>query len=264
MFNLLKRAFIINFLLGVHLYAAFNHNNQFLDECCYKDGDRKDGSDILLKCVKSFLPVSHKSTSSPLRIGIVTYIDDNITSYAAYSLAINTAYALHTNYDFMVLSPETHSDYEPRDPRWNRVKILSKLMMEPREEEKDKEKEKGEEESNEGIGTYSDFDYVVWLDADLAVVDWTLSIERLVEAFPDHDLLLSAEYHAETGVANTGSIIAKNTAWTQSFLQQWWSVFDHSLNHDQVYVFCSMFFLLFLFMVSMSLLSIYYCLPATL
>ena len=79
------------------------------------------------------------------------------------------------------------------------------------------------------------YDYLVWIDADLAVTDWSLSLEDLISLHPKSDIIISAEHHAETGVANTGSIIVKNSKWARSFLERWWDSYDRSLNHDQIF-----------------------------
>ena len=145
-----------------------------------------------------------------LKIGITTYYDENIEDYAAYSLAINAAYVSERGYGFVIHSPQTQSNFEPRDARWNRVRILSGMMA-------------------------LNYDYLVWIDADLAVTDWSLSLEDLISLHPKSDIIISAEHHAETGVANTGSIIVKNSKWARSFLERWWDSYDRSLNHDQIF-----------------------------
>ena len=116
------------------------------------------------------------------------------------------------------------------DARWNRVKIMKELMT-------------SESNSDTNLsskvkvisGVFKTYDYVVWLDADLVIIDWTFSIEELIIENPEKDIILSAEHHAETGVANTGSMIIRNSEWTLNFLQKWWDTFDHSINHDQIF-----------------------------
>eukprot|EP01033_Poteriospumella_lacustris_P016079 gene16079-11503_t len=58
-------------------------------------------------------------------------------------------------------------------------------------------------------------------------------IAHWIDTFPTHDILISSEYHAETGIANTGSIILKNSEWSRHFLRRWWGE-DHRRGHDQI------------------------------
>ena len=51
----------------------------------------------------------------------------------------------------------------------------------------------------------------------------------------DHDIIISSEWHAETGVANTGCFIIKHSTWSYNFLLKWWNNYDHSINHDQIF-----------------------------
>ena len=109
-------------------------SNPVLERCCTHG--EEDGEAVrLLECLREFMPLYPSNFSSslaarvaPLKIGIVTYFDRNIEDYAAYSIATNMGYAYQSQYSFVTLSPETGSNYEPIDARWNRVRILSKLM----------------------------------------------------------------------------------------------------------------------------------------
>ena len=147
-------------------------------------------------------------------ITLVSYATPGIMSYASYSFAIMGAYADRHGYGLSLHSPKTGSEYEKRDQRWNRVKILSTLV------------------ESLPLSTPA---YFVWFDADVIFLDLDMRIEDLIEKHPDKDLIISAERHAETGVANTGCFIVKNSAWTRDFLRDWWHSFDRSLAHDQIF-----------------------------
>ena len=147
-------------------------------------------------------------------ITLVSYATPSIMSYASYSFAIMGAYADRHGYGLSLHSPKTGSEYEKRDQRWNRVKILSTLV--------------------ESLPLLKPA-YFVWFDADVIFLDFDMRIEDLIEAHPDKDLIISAERHAETGVANTGCFIVKNSLWTRDFLREWWHSFDRSLAHDQIF-----------------------------
>jgi hypothetical protein len=72
-------------------------------------------------------------------------------------------------------------------------------------------------------------------DADLIVLDMDFDIRSIIAQHSDSDLIISSERHAETGVANTGCFIMKNSAWSRDFLHEWWTSFDRSEAHDQIF-----------------------------
>jgi tetratricopeptide (TPR) repeat protein len=172
-----------------------------------------ENSTLLLNCIDEIEP---PETTGESRIAILTYASPGIFDYAAYAFAVNSAYAEHNGYEIFFLSPETGSNYEPRDQRWNRVKIIQEAL----------------DPSN---GWLRDIEYVAWVDADLIFLDLDFSLEKLTRDYPQADMIVSAERHAETGVANTGSFIMKNSPWTYQFLHDWWTKYDRSLNHDQIF-----------------------------
>jgi hypothetical protein len=158
-------------------------------------------------------------------IVIVSYVDERIWPYAQYSIAITNLYAKLHHYRHVVLKPTDLSDYQISSPwkdtlengddiedvRWIKVWIMFNLLHDP------------------------DWDHVhcfIWMDADLIVLD-------LFERFfgkkeLEHDILLSSEYHAETGVANTGFFIINNSDFARSFLSIWYNDVDHAIGHDQI------------------------------
>jgi len=144
---------------------------------------------------------------------LVSYASSSIEGYAAYSFALMQTFAKERQYGLHLLSPLDGSNYEPRDQRWNRVKILSRIL-------------------EEGAVEVS---HAVWFDADLAFLDRSLDLRSIIAVHPNHDIIISAERHAETGVANTGCFIVRNSAWSRWFLTQWWDRYDRSQHHDQIF-----------------------------
>ena len=130
----------------------------------------------LFKCVCE----ATRGASSSSKIGLVTYTTKNILGYSAYSLAINAAYAAHRVYRHKILTPEDGAGYEPADERWNKVKILADALS-----------------PTEGAWSqhFDGVDYVVWMDADLVVVDFEFNVEDIVSQYPDKDILLSTDPH---------------------------------------------------------------------
>ena len=60
-------------------------------------------------------------------------------------------------------------------------------------------------------------------------------IRKIIASHRNSDIIISAERHAETGVANTGCFIMKNSAWSRNFVHEWWTKFDRSVAHDQIF-----------------------------
>jgi hypothetical protein len=167
----------------------------------------------------------HSQTSAN-NIVVITYITDNLlanNNYASYSLRILTAYTRLHHYPLFILSPSSGHEYEHLDQRWNRVKILAEAM-----------------DPQTGWLPHT-VEYAVWVDADLIFLNFSRSIEEVIQqAHADlsaskYDIIVSGEVHAETGVANTGCFIVRNTDYTRWFLHRWWNDYDHTLHHDQIY-----------------------------
>ncbi len=145
------------------------------------------------------------------KITLLTYATANIHSYAKYSSSINKMYAIMHKYSFLTFSPATGSEHDKMDQRWNRVKILLDLL------------------SADPHGS----EYFVWMDADLIVADFSLRLEDVILQHSSADVIISSEFHAETGVANTGCFIVRNSQWSRDFLQRWWNS-ERSYAHDQI------------------------------
>lgn len=163
-------------------------------------------SDELMKCLYS---VHYKTTTEA---SLVTYVTKDIYDYAAYALAINSAYAEHNKYQFKILTP-SEANYEPTDARWNKVKIL--------------------EEAISNGGWAQNHHYVVWLDADLAILDLGMRIELIGQEYPDADIIMSEDLDAAATLGNSGYILVRNTPWAKQFLSQWWSHEDRKRMNDQ-------------------------------
>ena len=220
-------AWVVLLALQSHAQAQQPAEPWSLSPCCslggIEGGDlapaHEPDPQLLYRCVQQ------EASSNAAKLGnagytgvaLISYATPDIVNYAAYSFAINVMYAQERGYPMHLYSPATGSDYmQGGDQRWNRVKILSEIL-------------------DPETGTHRRTLYVVWLDADLIVLDWTLRFESLVAAHPDADIIISAERHAETGVANTGCFIVRNSPWSRAFLSAWWTTYDKSISHDQTF-----------------------------
>jgi len=180
-------------------------------ECC--DGDKINNPQLLFSCTnESAFNLYYDSKST--KVAMVSYITPGILEYGAYAYSINTAYAEHNNYVCLMFSPETGHEFEPYDQRWNKVKIVLD-MIDPLSK----------------LGRF--FEYVVWFDADLVVLDFSFNLTSLIEQHPGAQMIFSRDPQIENGVVNSGFFIAKNSDWSRDFLSKWWSTYDRVKGMDQ-------------------------------
>lgn len=177
-------------------------------------------------------------------VTLVTFLsDDLLPGYGAYSLSINALYASRKGYPFYIFTPNTSIVFDPIDYRWSRVKIFDWLFSTVTENQDCTISNSSIPCSivNTSSSEVSSSSYFVWLDADLIILDFDFDIVNDV-IFHDTrtrqaDLIISAEYHAETGVANTGCFVMRNTAWSREFIAKWWNNDDQlrASAHDQIF-----------------------------
>ena len=162
---------------------------------------------------------ARKSNST---INLVSFASESILNeYATYSFAINTLYSYKRGYSYNIFTPSESEIFDSVDFRWSRVKIIDWMFHQ-----------------HSSTSTPS---YFVWLDADFIFLDFNFNLFSDVIQFDNRtknaDIIISAEYHAETGVANTGCFIIRNSTWSQQFVIRWWNN-DASMRksaHDQVF-----------------------------
>ena len=221
------------FGLGSALEITDLKTSSILGSCC----KALDNATALLQCTNATtnsLSLSHARTSTvggKPSIALVTYTTKSIWDYSAYSLTVNAAYAALHGYSFSILSPETQSEYEKGDQRWNKVRILLDAIQLPLETSE--QSSSSSSSSRSGGGWAAHFDYIVWLDADLVFLDPLFSLEDVIlDASQDQDididLIISRDPYPEEvhSVVNTGMLIARNSDWTRQFLQKWWNMGD--------------------------------------
>jgi len=71
-----------------------------------------------------------------------------------------------------------------------------------------------------------DFDYILWVDADLIILDMNFDVLDLVALHPEADILISAESAGSSTLVNSGSILVKNSQFSRKFLRSWWGSSD--------------------------------------
>jgi tetratricopeptide (TPR) repeat protein len=176
---------------------------------------------LLMKCtnisinlnMNNILNNFYNGGGPSLGIGIVTFSTKDIFNYTSYAIAVNSIYAEHNGYIFKHLDPSM-ANYELRDVRWSKVKIL--------------------EDALDPInGWAKDLNYVMWIDADLIFLDMGMRIEKITSLYPNSDIFISAEHAGSTTLVNSGSVIVKNSKFSRTFLNDWWNFADRKLFSDQ-------------------------------
>ena len=176
-------------------------------ECC--------SDETVYKCTESFFPGVtglHASFPAQKRFALVTYATDDIMGYARWSYAVQYAFAEWHNLPLYRRSPKSGHNFEPRDERWNKIKLVRDLM--------------DEEAVEEGS-------FVVWMDADLIYLDLDWKLEDIVARHPGYDLIISRDSAPESGLVNTGLMIFRVSKWSRDFLDMWWESHDRALHSEQ-------------------------------
>lgn len=156
--------------------------------------------------------VEEQNSLQKPKINFVMYFTDAVQTHSTFAYKINEAYARFMNLSIVLVEENDDNNFDVEDVRWNKVKILLNLLNDPAE---------------------SDVDYWIWLDSDLVFVNFTFNISNLIKQYENFEIILSREINPANGVANTGSIIVKNSEWSQKFFQSWWYDFDHVSAMDQ-------------------------------
>lgn len=171
-------------------------------------------SDSLLSdCLSAFqIQMNSIVTSSSNHCFLLTsYSTSNIQHYSLLSYAINHAFAVTHNYSILATSPNTGHEFEHRDQRWNKVGIIHQFLK-----------------SQRPLSSY-----YVWLDSDLIITQFNFSLQNITMHYSWAHIIICADSSRENGIANTGSMIVKNSPWSKSFFDRWWNAFDRSDGMDQ-------------------------------
>ena len=155
----------------------------------------------LLHCVNNAVLSVQQAATENQNIMFATFISENIYSYAGSSLLFNARYLESKNYPMRILSAETGDDYYPQDRRWNKIKAVSNALL-------------------KWAKTVS---YLVFIDADLLILDPEFDAESVIAAHPTANLIVAADV---LDTANTGFMIVRNCPWSIDFFDRWWASRD--------------------------------------
>ena len=194
--------FVSGYILNWQYVSAMN--------CC----QYLNNSNLLLNCTLAKVETNRNMNLAYgplLKIGIVIYYTSDINMYASYASSIISEYAEYHGYELMLFN-ESNGNFDLKDHRWNKVKLLSSML-----------------DPSSKMSNY--WDYVVWMDADLIILDFNFRIESVVT--DNAHIWASSEHEGSVTRINSGMLIVRNSNWAVKFLNGWWEFENRSLYSDQ-------------------------------
>jgi len=137
-----------------------------------------------------------------MKICVVMFYDDNIESYGEINYKINKLYCEKYNLK-IILSKE--KKYSNRHPAWERLPLL--------------------------LDNISNFDYLIWIDADAFFYNDANNIVDIINSNNDVNFIFSNDIN-NTNI-NTGIFIVKNSNYSINFLTKW--AYDEELYTSNPY-----------------------------
>ncbi len=168
-------------------------------DCCQYMYKVKD----LYTCLSDYLIQQHNpNLQHRYPILVATYISTGIQDYASYFLLNNAIYSHYQGYPMKVLTDES-DNYAPDDRRWNKIPAI-----------------------RDGLSSWAKLaDYVVFMDADLMVINHALNLTHIILQYPEANIILGED---ALDFGNSGFLIVKNSLWSKRFLDRWWSMKDRT------------------------------------
>jgi hypothetical protein len=194
--------------------AASIEESHYSLQCCGTAADVIGClSALRAKLVSENIQCNQPSEASSFTL--VTYDTTNTLQFAVYSFAVNSVFARLHNHSIFLAMPDNGFEFEKRDQRWNKVKVLETLI-----------------ERQLQVVPNSDH-YFVWLDSDLIFLDLNMSLSQLASQYPHAELIVSQDVDRLNGMVNTGAMIFRSGAWSLRFLRDWWTYTDRADGMDQ-------------------------------
>lgn len=175
--------------------------------CCAFLDSRPLDYEQLLRCIVDANDAGGSSTSNS--VVFATFVSPEIYSYALRNALFNQFYfSSHSTgrggdvIPSRCLSPLTGDDYFPDDRRWNKIRAIPMALR----------------------GWASAYEFVVFIDADLIINNWNFDVHSIILEYGgdnNTDLILASD---EIDMANTGFMVVRNSAWSVSFFDRWWSL----------------------------------------
>jgi len=168
---------------------------------------------------------------------IITYSTNNIIDYTLYSFGINALYAHskshhhhqdhqdHNPVDATIniysTSPSGGFEYESRDQRWNKVKIIEVLLSQLQQQYRNQSTSSFSSSSSSSSSSLSpssnilshpssshssQVEYIIWMDSDLIILNFDFDFNHITTRYPTADIIISRDAYPDNGMVNTGMI----------------------------------------------------------
>ena len=155
---------------------------------------------------------------------IITYSTNSIIDYTLYSFGINALYAHsksqhhhhhqdHNPVDATIniysTSPSGGFEYESRDQRWNKVKIIEVLLSQLQQQYRNQSTSSSSSSSSSlssASSSSSQVEYIIWMDSDLIILNFDFDFNHITTRYPTADIIISRDAYPDNGMVNTGMI----------------------------------------------------------
>ena len=133
-----------------------------------------------------------------IKIGVCSLsIGEKYKEYTKYSLINKIKYCRKHGYDFI----EDETIYNPEKPiPWSKLLLILKYL--------------------------SEYDYLVWIDADILIMNSEIKLEDFIEKYNSVDIICGSDWK----MINTGVIFVKNTDFSREFIRQ---VYDNKYDPEE-------------------------------
>jgi tetratricopeptide (TPR) repeat protein len=174
--------------------------------------NRKDASDKLSSDVL-IVTIASSNTGQA-----ATHVIPDIQNFTTYQSGIMKAYAAQHGYTQVSLT-NVSLDEPVEDQRWHKIKLLADLL--------------NDRTHDVNVVNITQVKYVLWIDADAIVLDFSMRMEAIGEQFMEADIIASSD--VRMGFINSGVMLIRKTAWSAKFFDDWWgtSVDNKNVTCDQ-------------------------------
>lgn len=133
-----------------------------------------------------------------IKIGVCSLsIGEKYKEYTKYSLINKIKYCRKHGYDFI----EDETIYNPEKPiPWSKLLLILKYL--------------------------SEYDYLIWIDADILIMNSEIKLEDFIEKYNSVDIICGSDWK----MINTGVIFVKNTDFSREFIRQ---VYDNKYDPEE-------------------------------
>mmetsp|Transcript_3863 Transcript_3863/g.9726 ORF Transcript_3863/g.9726 Transcript_3863/m.9726 type:complete len:629 (-) Transcript_3863:792-2678(-) len=173
------------------------------------------------------------SCTAPSQFHIVTQTSKEIADYAIIATSINAAYADQHGYGFESVD-ELTLDQDKFDHRYEKVRILRHKLDElcPAMARYVTGSTLSRSKKLPTATSLGCPEWLVWIDADATVVDFSQRFEDIIGE-DDDNIHLHACRDTATDVQqaiNSGVMILRNSLWTRQFLDTWWAAAEGAVD----------------------------------